>query len=305
MSSVVVAATALLASVGGELTWGGIEPHPAVVNPVVEQPAADVVSLRGTWKFARPERERPHRTGVWGKFFLAEWPDARDIQGPACWEAQGIGEPGDGECWDPKWDNCQKPISHKYMGNGWYRKDVEIPAAWAGKRIWIKFGGLRSVGWVWVNGRQVALIDNYCATVKYEITGFVKPGETARVVVQVDNRKPSRKGLVSIVHKWGGILRDVELEATPQTFIDDAWARGDFDRHVCEVHVETAGAASAASVRVNVEGEVADVPVARDGGETVVTLPLRNFRLWSPEHPNLYTAAVELVMGGQVVHTRR
>ena len=304
MSSVAAVATALLASVGGELTWGGIEAHPAVVNPVVEQPAADVVSLRGTWKFACPERERPHRNGVWGKFFLAEWPDARDIQVPGCWEAQGVGEPGDGECWDPKWDNSQKPIRHKYMGSGWYRKDVEIPVAWAGKRIWIKFGGLRSVGWVWVNGNQVALIDNYCATVKYEITDFVKPGGTARVVVQVDNRTPSRKGLVSSMHKWGGILRDVELEATPQTFIDDAWVRGDFDRRACEVHVATAGGADA-RVRVNVEGEIAEAPVARDGGETVVALPLRKFRMWSPEHPNLYTAAVDLVVGGQVVHTRR
>ena len=49
MNSVIFAATALLASAGGELTWGGIEAHPAVVNPAVEQSAADVVSLRGTW----------------------------------------------------------------------------------------------------------------------------------------------------------------------------------------------------------------------------------------------------------------
>ena len=47
MSFVVVVATALLASGGGELTWGGIEAHPAVVNPAVEQSAADVLSLRG------------------------------------------------------------------------------------------------------------------------------------------------------------------------------------------------------------------------------------------------------------------
>ena len=44
---------------------------------------------------------------------------------------------------------------------------------------------------------------------------------------------------------------------------------------------------------------------SRTGGETVLRVPLADFRPWSPESPNLYTAKVELVVGGEVVQTRR
>src|SRR5574344_1727129 len=196
-------------SAGGEFSWGGRACHPAVVNSAVELPSADVLSLRGEWEFSRPKRDLPNRNGVWGNFNQKQdWGATRKILVPGCWEAQGVGEPGPSVSWDPKWDCSDKPIRHKYMGEGWYRKEVCIPSDWAGKRIWIKFGGMKSVGWVWVNDCQVALVDNYCATEKYEITDLVSPGALAKIVIDVDNRKPSRKGLMSAMHKWGGIYRD-------------------------------------------------------------------------------------------------
>ena len=293
-------------------TWGGIVSHPAVVNPVLGQDPANVVSLRGEWTFSTPSRDLPNRNGIWGNFQeKQDWREGRPIRVPGCWEAQGVGEPGEGECWDPKWDHNAKPVRHKYMGEGWYRKEVPVPASWEGKRIWIKLGGVKSLGWVWVNGHQVALVDNYCATEKYEITDFVTPGETAKIVVDVDNRKPSRKGLMSAMHKWGGIYRDVELEATPKVFIDDAWVRGDFDMRLAEAHVEIAGNGEEGMgkrVRVSVEGVTKEVALrfAPTPSSYTLKVPLRGFRPWSPEHPNLYTATVELVSAaGEVLHMRR
>ena len=35
------------------------------------------------------------------------------------------------------------------------------------------------------------------------------------------------------------------------------------------------------------------------------SIPLADFRPWSPEHPNLYTGIIELVENGNVVQTRR
>ena len=287
--------------------WGMRKAHPAVVNPVCGEDPDCVLSLRGDWEFATPYRDIPTRNGMWGVFPQRdEWTPSRTIRVPGCWEAQGVGEPGPSESWEPTWDNSTKPIRHKYMGEGWYRRRVEIPKAWAGKRIWIKLGGIRSVGWVFVNGRQVAEVDNYCATVKYEITDLVVPGETARIDIDVDNRKPSRKGLMSNVHRWGGIYRDVELEATPQTFIDDAWVRGDFDKRIAEVHVEISGKGEGSGVRVTVEGETVEGKIKQSDNPNnqTIEVPLRNFRPWSPEHPNLYTAKVELVEGGSVIQTR-
>ena len=188
------------------LSWGGREEHPAVVNPVMGQAAADVVSLRGEWEFVARPMNKPLRNGVWGLFYQEKnWPGARTISVPGCWEAQGVGDPGMGECWVPKWDNNAKPIRHKYIGDGWYRKTVPVPAEWKGRRVWLKVGGVKSCGWFWVNNRQVALVENYCGTCKYEITDLVTPGSNATVVVQVNNVRPSRKGLMSAMHRWGGL----------------------------------------------------------------------------------------------------
>ncbi len=298
----------------GDFTWGGRKAHPAVVNPVMGNEAGSIVSLHGEWEFT-PHAGNLGRNGIWKPFYKTKaWPDVRAIQVPACWEAQGVGAPGMGDSWDQKGDHNAKPIRHKHMGSGWYRKTVKIPAAWKGMRVWLKIGGVKSVGWFWVNDRQVALVDNYCGTYKYDVTDLVTPGSNATVVAQVKNDVPSRKGLFSAMHRWGGIYRDVEFEATPQTFIDDAWVRGLFDEKAAEVHVSVTGttgvspvAARSASapyqLRVTIDGNVLEQTLTPSSSQTV-KLPLADFRPWSPEHPNLYTARVDLVESGQVVHTR-
>ncbi len=98
----------------------------------------------------------------------------------------------------------------------WLRSGADVP--WSEARKINVPGAWEAQGWFWVNKHPVAWVDNYCGTYKYDITPFVKLGETNRVIVCVNNALPSRK-----VHRWGGIYRDVEIEATPQTFIDDAW----------------------------------------------------------------------------------
>jgi len=300
-----------LDEVSGVATWGGRKPHPAVVNPVTGQDPANVLSLCGEWDFTTFEREgrheTPQRNGIWGKFYSMAWKKSRKMNVPGCWEAQGEGKPGYSESWDPFWDKNPKGIRHLYMGAGWYRKTVKVPAAWKGKRVWIKLGGVKSVGWVWVNERQVALVDNYCGTEKYEITDLVEPGQDATVVICADNRRPSRKGLMSAMHKWGGVYRGVELEATPQTFMDDVWMQGDFDKRRVTAHVEIAGQRSEVTgnrLRVEVEGETVDQPISSTTSTYNLNLALRSFRPWTPEHPNLYTAKVELVENGTIVQTR-
>ena len=324
MTAVVLFGTAG-AAVGEELcgvdTWAGIKPLPAVVNPVGRKASPNLISLRGEWDFVTQPKPFPRRYRHTKVPFAkvdertppgrassmdTPWSKARKINVPGAWEAQGVGEPGMSIPWDPLWDSSPKKINHLYMGEGWYRRDVVLPPDWAGKKVWLKIGGVKSQGWFWVNKHPVAWVDAYCGTYKYDITPIVRPGGTNRLIVCVNNALPSRKGLMSNVHRWGGIYRDIELEATPETRIDDAWVRGDFDAQMAEAHVTVGGSAMLARrVRVTVEGEVATCD-ASASGETVVRLPIRVFRPWSPEHPNLYWADIALVdEAGNVVQSRR
>ena len=326
-------------------TWAGIKPLPAVVNPVGREASPYLISLRGEWEFVtQPKafcRRYRHTKTPFAKVdeqtpaicrsrMDTPWTEARKIQVPGAWEAQGVGEPGMSIPWDPLWDSSPKKINHIYMGEGWYRKDVVLPSGWNGKKVWLKIGGVKSQGWFWVNKHPVAWVDNYCGTYKYDITPFVKLGETNRIIVCVNNALPSRKGLMSNVHRWGGIYRDVELEATPETRIDDAWVRGDFDKREAELHVmiggcDVGGADCPQSaerrvkdnapyqIRFTVDGHSAEHPILQSSNPPILQssnytlrLPLRNFRPWSPEHPNLYWAKIELLDAqGKVVHSRR
>ena len=326
-------------------TWAGIKPLPAVVNPVGREASPDVISLRGEWEFVtQPKafcRRYRHTKTPFAKVdeqtsavcrsrMDTPWSEARKIHVPGAWEAQGVGEPGLSIPWDPLWDSSPKKINHIYMGEGWYRKDEVLPSGWNGKKVWLKIGGVKSQGWFWVNKHPVAWVDNYCGTYKYDITPFVKLGETNRLIVCVNNALPSRKGLMSNVHRWGGIYRDVELEATPATRIDDAWVRGDFDKREAELHVTIGGCDVGGAdcpqsaerrvkdnapyqIRFTVDGHSVEHPILQSSNPPILRssnytlrLPLRNFRPWSPEHPNLYWAKIELLDAeGKVVHSRR
>ena len=287
---------AVLAGHGEELhgvdTWAGIKPLPAVVNPVGREASPDVVSLRGEWEFVtQPKafcRRYRHTKVPFAKVdeqtpaacrsrMDTPWSEARKIHVPGAWEAQGVGEPGMSLPWDPLWDSSPKRINHIYMGEGWYRKDVVLPPDWRGKRVWLKIGGVKSQGWFWVNKHPVAWVDTYCGTYKYEITRFVRLGGTNRIVVCVNNALPSRKGLMSNVHRWGGIYRDVEIEATPETFIDDAWVRGDFDKREAELHVAI-GRADSPCPSKDSDGKDASTmrpPIGRAVGASLPSEPYR------------------------------
>ena len=307
----------------GPESWAGLKRHPAVVNPV-GRPADDpnVLSLRGTWDFktARRKSFRSDEAPPTGGGYFWDPNDKpsdagpiRPIQVPSCWELQGVGDSGTSTPCLVRWDVSPKPLRHGYVNEGWYRKRVTIPVGWKNRRIWLKTGWVNSQGCFWVNGHPVAWDDSYCGTYKYDVTDYVKPGEEACVVVQVMNYLPSRRGTFNSVHRWGGIIRDIEFEATPSCFIDDAWVRGDFDRQEAEVHVVIEGKREEVKgkrLRVTVEDETVEVcldnqTIKQSNNQTILKVPLRNFKAWSPEHPNLFWAKIELLKDGEVVQVRK
>ena len=312
---------------GGDV-WAGIPRRPAVVNPPVRAEGTKYVSLAGEWELIK----RPHgavagrslqeiQHGIrWGgqrnKWYASSGTDTvHRVAVPGCWEASGVGEPGKGVphlCTD----STEQELRHLYVGACWYRKDVAIPAEWKGSRLWLKVGGIRSRGWCYVNGHAVALFDAGIGAWKWEITDFVKPGETALVMVCADNAVAARGGIATSKNRWGGIVRDIEIEATPKAaWIDDAWVRGNFDAKRAEAHVtvERRVADNASyKVRVTVEGNSVEQPLPHSPTPSLLhsltptlSIPLASFRPWSPAHPNLYTARVDLVAAdGKVVHSR-
>ncbi len=306
--------------------WAGRPRHLAVVNPPVPYEKGTVVSLRGEWDFA-------FREGYVAEYWFSRferWPGERRISVPGCWEAQGVGKASDTRVAYDYPKKAAATIRNVANGTGWYRRRVRIPAEWAGRRIWLKTGGVRGRGCFWVNDSPVARLDDYAGTWKFDITDLVRPGEEAKVVVEASNHFPNRNAQLDTIARWGGIWRDIELEATPKdAWIDDVYVRGLFDERRAEVRVSVAcgdeeklriengelriGERSF-GLQVTVDGVVERMPIAVKDEKPLkssilnsrFSIPLKDFRPWSPEHPNLYTARVDLVSAdGSVLQTWR
>ena len=270
------------------------------------------LSLDGEWDFATD----PAGVGEKEEWFRPEkaLPSKITLHVPGCWEAQGVGGPGNSNPTTP--ERSIRPLRGSYNGTGWYRKELTVPKDWAGKQVWLKIGGVHAQGWFWVNGTYLGHNGCYCGTYKYNVTDLVKPGEKIVVAAKVRNDVPSRKGLMGWIHRFGGLYRSVELEATPGLLIDDVWAAGDVDQRKALVHVTVRAADRAAAgsgkaelqvALATLDGKPAGTATAAvnpgDGATTDVTLSaaLDPFRPWSPEEPNLYRADVVLKIDGKPV----
>ena len=288
------------------------ESTPAIVNPVLRSSFSQTMSLDGKWDFAID----PGKKGQEKQWYRSDvpLPNKRHIQVPGCWEAQGVGEPGRSNSGTAGFETYGHKMFTNYGGAAWYRKTIKVPAKWQDNKIWLKIGGVNSIGWIWVNGKYVAKIYEYAGTYKYDISDLVTAGKSATVAILVRNDIPSRQGEVNSLRAYGGLYRSVELEATGDVFVDYAYVEGDFDTKSAQVHATIRSMASE-SQKVKVEVKLTTLKGKRagnvsksvtiDGGRTsevVFDIPLKTFRAWSPEQPNLYRADIVLKKGGKTVH---
>ena len=202
-----------------------------------------------------------------------------------------------------------------YVGKAWYHKRIAIPDEWSGRQVWLKIGGVNSEGCFWVNGKPVGTIRAYCGTYKFNITDLVKSGEDAVIVCEVRNDVTSRKGVANWMHRFGGLYRSVEIEATSDPSVDYAYVEPFFDEKMARVHVvlrKVGRGGEEDGVRIAVEVSTiagrkagfADKTVVLDDigtADTFLDVKLDPFVAWSPEDPRLYKAEITLERDGKVI----
>ncbi|HLS61896.1 MAG TPA: beta-galactosidase, partial [Ruania sp.] len=71
----------------------------------------------------------------------------------------------------------------------WYRREVEIPAAWAGQRVLVHFGAVDHDATVWVNGIEVARHRGGFSPFSADITDALDGGRGTLVVRARDLRE--------------------------------------------------------------------------------------------------------------------
>lgn len=203
-----------------------------------------------------------------------------------------------------------------YRDKGYYRKTVEIPAAAAGKRVYLKFEAVGQECDVFVDGRKaVSHIGSYSAFAA-DITDLVTPGKACVITLDVDNRhNPDIPPLSADFNFYGGIYRDVNLiikEPVNISILDKATSG--LYITTPEVSAENAQVCGrvllnntlAEKEKVEVVYEIFDPQGKRitgttktyrlDAGSSNVEFSepfsIASPQLWSPDNPALYTFKV-------------
>ena len=252
-------------------------------------------SLNGMWKFhwvPKPS-ERP-KDFYRVSFDVGSWDE---IPVPSNWELQGYGVPIYVDAGLPFAENPEPPfVDHEDNPVGSYRRSFTVPESWRDGEIYLRFGGVRSAMYVWVNGREVGYSEGSKTPAELRVTDFVRTGENT---LAVEVYRYSDGSYLEDIDYWrvSGIERDVFLFATPRDHLWDFFVHADADGRL-KLEVETRGSPS---VSMRLLDELGSTVVEQDDVSSVdlrVEAPL----LWTAETPNLYTLV--LSVPGQVIATK-
>lgn len=198
-----------------------------------------------------------------------------------------------------------------YDGVAWYEREISLPPAFPYPRVFLVIGACDWRTTVWVNGEEMLTHVGGYDPFEVELTDLVKPGETVRVTLRVyDPNDPTQ--LTGKQVRWythvGGIWQPVYIDFRGSAYIAQAHITPDIDAMTATVHAAFEGDPQG-NVRVTVssaDDPAAPIATAEAGvnaRDAAITIPMTRAKLWSPEHPNLYTARIELLDGGTVVDT--
>jgi beta-galactosidase/beta-glucuronidase len=204
-----------------------------------------------------------------------------------------------------------------FMDAVWYRREVEIPAAWAGRKVLLHFQAVDYDTTVWVNGQEVARHRGGFTPIACDLGGVVNPGETATIVVRAQDyhdvplprgKQSNRYGNYSCLYtRTTGIWQTVWLEPVPETYLRRPRVTPDLAHGAFRVEQPIGGRAAGHRVRVQLsdgKGMIATADAAADADFTPaleLAIPAERRHLWRIEDPFLYDLQIELFdAAGQV-----
>lgn len=120
------------------------------------------------------------------------------------------------------WNNldARDDVPGYYRGEGWYRRHIFIGDEAENKQIYACFEGANQVTELWVNGNYAGQHTGGYTKFNFNITPFVKTGESNLFTIKVDNsHNPDIPPLSADFTFFGGIYRDVNLVFTNDVHI--------------------------------------------------------------------------------------
>lgn len=296
-----------LTCVAGCLALAWLSATMVTATEIPSDPDA-VRSLDGQWRFKIERAVSPTTApAFWGDsypvgvpetfepFFEVDYEEDEqwtDIDVPGNWEMQG-----------------HSVATYREPDNvsAFYRRWIEIPEAWEGKAVKVNFDGVQNGAEIWFNGQPVKVDEPSWERENYHESGWtawqadltpqVKYGEKNLLALRVTKNTESADLDSGDYFFLGGIYRPVTLFAVPETHTEDVTIRTKLlDDGAAEVQVlATIAGDDPARLSMRLESVDGAAEAETDGGgELELTQIVDKPRLWSAEHPELYSLTLEL-----------
>ena len=223
--------------------------------------------------------------------------------------------------------------NHDFLEAVWYRREVDIPAEWSGRRVLLHFQAVDYDATVWVDGQEIGRHRGGFSPFTCDLSGVAAPGDRVSIVVRArDNHRDSQprgkqaqtfgpRGAIYV--RTTGIWQSVWMEPVPDIHLGRPRLTPDLAN--CVIRLEqplglcpTSGAQSnmvkRAGLRLRAQlldsaGVVAEAECSAEYDlcpRLDLAVPAERRRLWSLDDPHLYDVALRLVNAdGAVVDEAR
>ena len=266
-------------------------------------------SIGGVWKFHWTENATDAQPEG---FYSLKFDDSKwgKMPVPGLWEMNGYGVPlykNTGYAW---YNFCKSnppyaPTERNAIGL--YRHNIEVPAEWAGKQIYVHIGSATSNVSLWVNGQYVGYGEDSKLESEFEITKYVKAGAENLFAMQIYRWCDGTYLEDQDFFRLSGIGRDCYIYARDKKHIEDVKFVADLHNNYTEGHLDLNVTATKGvkSLRLTlltpcgkqVKQEV--VPVVK--GKVEQCWHVGKVKPWSAEIPTLYRLVVEVLDGAKTV----
>ncbi|MBO5549889.1 MAG: hypothetical protein J5954_09775 [Prevotella sp.] len=211
------------------------EPARAYFIPYGEKQGDRILSLNGDWQFRWTKTPEGRIKDFWHTDFDASgW---KTLAVPANWEVNGYGTPiyvsaGYPFKIDPPYVTREPKKDwttyEERNPTGQYRRTFTVPVGWQEGQTFLRFEGVMSAFYVWVNGQQAGYSQGSMEPSEFNVTRYIKTGEN-QIAVEVYKYSDGSYLEDQDFWRFGGIHRDVLLYHTPDVRLRDVAVRASMD----------------------------------------------------------------------------
>ena len=180
---------------------------------------------------------------------------------------------------------------------GWYARDIVVPKAWKGKRVFLVVGAADCETHAWLDGLEIGSHQGGYTPFEFELKN-VRYGEQQQIVMSVEDKKNSS-------HLYGkqeygnvrGIWQTVYLEARSDNYITSLHFTPDIDGSTVKVDVALAAPAAQGEkfqLKFQTGGQKKFTADISGRQKASFTVPIKNQHLWNLDDPFLYEVTAQL-----------